>query len=1098
MYTGKKSRHRGSAAARILGVALSASMALGLVPAEGLAWARAEAVGRAGGEDGALVLDGGLPEDEGIRLVSEDEAVEVAGPAEPTEAGGPAAAKETGVPEWAVDDDPEAAEPKLTAQAALPSRYDLRDDGFVTPVKLQTPWQTCWAFAGIAAAETSILSSAGATYAGSNVDLSERHLAWFALHPVTEEDDPDQAGEGTRLVSDDPHAAYDVGGRAIYITTLFSQGVGPMPESLFPYRGVGTDGTSHFVKALGISLAEFDKDPEQGVLFVIADEIGGDKNAARQTLEQMAQTENKSYEEKLAELEARIRSNIIQTSLYSRDDDWTIPATDANGNSNRTYTAFQVLKDGNVLPEYLNDDKTPNEASITAMKQELVNGHGVSIAYRADVAQPGQNIDSTYMNQETCAQYTFDPLDLDHAVCIVGYDDNFDKSSFYHTVYKKDKDGKVIYEDGQPVEDTEGTAKSTPPGNGAWIVKNSWGSETDITTDDLGNSVGAGLYGIPNAEDKRTGYFYLSYYDKSIQNPETMTFSANLLGSTGTIDILQHDYMPATGGFYTTEFGQVASSANVFEVPQDTEVKGISTRTSEENQRVTFAIYLLSDGATSPVDGDLLWQTSSNFEHAGFHRMDVDQPIAVSAGQKVSVVSTVSKLDESTGKRIYSVSANQGLTKEAIDQLKSYNINLKTYSTAIVNEGESFLYKDGAWVDWGQYLAGVPALSNIDGLSVNADSYTDLLAVDNFSIKLYATPAEHAHEFSYSASGATITATCGGPGVCDVGDTELTVVAPADLTYDGRAKAATVAGGGGAFPAAPEVRYLRGGREVAAGEVVGAGDYVAEVTCGGATASAAFAIEPAEITGIAAVADKTFSGKAVTPRPAVTSGSARLRAGTDFEYSWKANAAPGTATVTATGRGNYRGTASTTFRIELARAGAPGTVARPSKGQVEASWKAVKGAKAYQLEWRQAGAKRWATEEVKGTSATVSGLRAGALYNLRVRAVAGEAAGAWSAASRRWLRTVTGAKASAGKERGSVKVTWKADKSATGGYRVFVYDRKGGAAVASRTAKAGATSATVKGLKPGKTYYVRVRPYRLRSGATYVGALSGYKAAKAK
>ena len=46
--------------------------------------------------------------------------------------------------------------------------------------------------------------------------------------------------------------------------------------------------------------------------------------------------------------------------------------------------------------------------------------------------------------------------------------------------------------------------------------------------------------------------------------------------------------------------------------------------------------------------------------------------------------------------------------------------------------------------------------------------------------------------------------------------------------------------------------------------------------------------------------------------------------------------------------------------------------------------------------------------------------------------------------------------------------------------------------------KAGATSATVKGLRSGKTYYVRVRPYRAQGGSTYYGAISGYRAAKAK
>ena len=70
----------------------------------------------------------------------------------------------------------------LTYEGRFPTRYDLRDDGVVTPVKCQSPFGCCWAFAALAAAETSILSAAGVTYAqtvdkdGKGFDLSEKHL----------------------------------------------------------------------------------------------------------------------------------------------------------------------------------------------------------------------------------------------------------------------------------------------------------------------------------------------------------------------------------------------------------------------------------------------------------------------------------------------------------------------------------------------------------------------------------------------------------------------------------------------------------------------------------------------------------------------------------------------------------------------------------------------------------------------------------------------------------------------------------------------------------------------------------------------------------
>ena len=66
----------------------------------------------------------------------------------------------------------------------VPASFDLRDvDGvsYVTPVKNQRPFGTCWGFASTSAAETSILSQ-GLWYPGidaSNLNLFEKQLAYF-------------------------------------------------------------------------------------------------------------------------------------------------------------------------------------------------------------------------------------------------------------------------------------------------------------------------------------------------------------------------------------------------------------------------------------------------------------------------------------------------------------------------------------------------------------------------------------------------------------------------------------------------------------------------------------------------------------------------------------------------------------------------------------------------------------------------------------------------------------------------------------------------------------------------------------------------------
>lgn len=56
---------------------------------------------------------------------------------------------------------------------ALPASFDMRSKGWVTPVKLQKPWSTCWSFGATAASEASITSELLARIAnGEDVGLS--------------------------------------------------------------------------------------------------------------------------------------------------------------------------------------------------------------------------------------------------------------------------------------------------------------------------------------------------------------------------------------------------------------------------------------------------------------------------------------------------------------------------------------------------------------------------------------------------------------------------------------------------------------------------------------------------------------------------------------------------------------------------------------------------------------------------------------------------------------------------------------------------------------------------------------------------------------
>jgi len=251
---------------------------------------------------------------------------------------------------------------------------------------------------------------------------------------------------------------------------------------------------------------------------------------------------------------------------------------------------------------------------------------------------------------------------------------------------------------------------------------------------------------------------------------------------------------------------------------------------------------------------------------------------------------------------------------------------------------------------------------------------------------------------------------------------------------------------------------------------------------------------PAAKTSIAkakvSIAKKSyiFDGKAKKPAvKSVTLGDKKLKAGTDYTVKYKGNVKPGTATVTVTGKGNYKDAATAKFTIALAKAKVA-TAAHPKAKTMDVKWAKVAGAKSYQVQWRERGGK-WKTVAVKGTKTTVKGLKTGKFYDFRVRAAAGKSQGAWSAERHRWLVRQAGVAAKSTKS-GAVKVTWFKTAKANAGYLVTVRYSSRGANVAMRQVAAGKTGATIKGLAPGKTAYVQVRALRQLGTTTYSGVLT--------
>lgn len=79
---------------------------------------------------------------------------------------------------------------------------------------------------------------------------------------------------------------------------------------------------------------------------------------------------------------------------------------------------------------------------------------------------------------------------------------------------------------------------------------------------------------------------------------------------------------------------------------------------------------------------------------------------------------------------------------------------------------------------------------------------------------------------------------------------------------------------------------------------------------------------------------QNYNGRLLKPSVTVTAGNKRLRKNTDYVITYKNNLHAGTATVTVTGKGNYTGTAATTFIINPLKA---------SRIAVKGTWKDSNG-----------------------------------------------------------------------------------------------------------------------------------------------------------
>lgn len=146
-----------------------------------------------------------------------------------------------------------------------------------------------------------------------------------------------------------------------------------------------------------------------------------------------------------------------------------------------------------------------------------------------------------------------------------------------------------------------------------------------------------------------------------------------------------------------------------------------------------------------------------------------------------------------------------------------------------------------------------------------------------------------------------------------------------------------------------------------------------------------------DISGAAVkVSDQVFTGKALTPAVTVTLDGKQLSGSSDYTTKYVSNTEPGVATVIVTGKGNYKGTATASFKIKPKKVGIR-TAKSPKKKTVKVTWKKDSHCTGYQIllstsKKFKAGRKSVFVKRNTAGARTIKGLKSKKRYYIKIRA----------------------------------------------------------------------------------------------------------------
>ena len=279
-----------------------------------------------------------------------------------------------------------------------------------------------------------------------------------------------------------------------------------------------------------------------------------------------------------------------------------------------------------------------NKADRKYIKQLIKEYGGVGMSYYDD---------NQYYDYSTNSYYSKVSDNTNHAISVVGWDDD----------------------------------KVTNSSNkGAWLVRNSWGSN----------------------EYSHFGYFWMSYDEPSIYD---RVYALDCVSDTGSSDddFYDHNYQYDLSAY--SQYGWIGNGtsstiANIFTATGTQLLKAVGVETQNPNINYTVSIYTDIADSSNPESGTLVRTQTGSFTYQGFHTIKMDNPLTLTKGETFSVVIKLESMDGKSG--AYYVMESK------------YNLGNAASWYCGGEKGQSFYYNYG-WRDMVESMGG----------NVRIKAYTD-------------------------------------------------------------------------------------------------------------------------------------------------------------------------------------------------------------------------------------------------------------------------------------------------------------------------------------------------------------------------------------